>query len=350
MHSVNKLPLALVLLLSACGLGPSAQDSRKSDAVLAETALTAGTPQLALNVSDATLAQNPKDADALTRRGLALTELRRLDEARDSLRKAVMIEPGNVRALLALGRVELPVDPAAAETDFESALKKDSHNVAALSNLGIARDLQGHHADAEAAYRSALAIQPDLTAAQVNLALCLAIQGKGGDAIRVIQPLADAAEATPKIKEDYAAVLAMAGNRDEAQRILSANMAPEDVARALDVLTQARVAPAPDQLTSAAPLAAPVVAVNQTPIASGHAATVQLASLNSEAAAHDEWEQLSKRFPALLGGRQPVFTRAERDGHSLWRVRTSGFDDVAQAQTFCDRLRTAGSGCAVYNF
>jgi Flp pilus assembly protein TadD len=349
MHSVSKLPLALVLLLTACGLGPSAQDTRKSDAALAETALSAGTPQLALNVSDATLAKDPTDADALTRRGLALTELSRLDEARESLRKAVTIQPRDVRALLALGRVELPVDPAGAEVDFESALKQDSRNAAALSNLGIARDLQGHHVDAEAAYRGAMAVQPDMTAAQVNLALCLAIQGKGGDAIRVIQPLANASEATPKVKEDYAAVLAMAGERDEAQRILSANMAPEEVARALDVLTLARAAPAPDRLASA-PVAAPVAIGNETPVASGHPAMVQLAALNSEAAAHDEWVQLSKRFPALLNGKQPVFSQTERDGHMLWRVRTSGFDDVAQAQTFCDRMRTAGSGCAVYNF
>ena len=110
-----------------------------------------------------------------------------------------------------------------------------------MNNQGIARDLQGHHVDAEAAYRAAMTAQPNMVAAQVNLALCLAIRGRGGDAIRLMQPLAVAPEATQKIKEDYAAVLAMAGERQAAERILAANLAANEIAPALDVLTLARV-------------------------------------------------------------------------------------------------------------
>jgi hypothetical protein len=33
----------------------------------------------------------------------------------------------------------------------------------------------------------------------------------------------------------------------------------------------------------------------------------------------------------------------------FWRVRTAGFQDVAQAQSFCARVRTAGGGCTVFN-
>jgi hypothetical protein len=62
------------------------------------------------------------------------------------------------------------------------------------------------------------------------------------------------------------------------------------------------------------------------------------------------WQQLSQRFPNLLSGKQPIFSHAEPDGHTYWRVRISGFSDLAQAQNFCDRLRTASGGCSVYNF
>jgi Flp pilus assembly protein TadD len=405
MHSViRKLPLVLTLLVAACGIGRSPEDARKTDAALAEAALNAGTPEVALRLSDASLAKNPSDADALTRRGQALTELGQLGEARASLHKAVTIEPRNVRALLALGRVQLPIDPAGAEVDFESALKQDSQNAAALNDLGIARDLQGHHADAESAYRGAMASQPNMVAAQVNLALCLAIGGRGGEAIRLVQPLADAPEATRKIKEDYAAVLAMAGEREEARRILSTNLAANEVASALDVLTSARAAaafeapptpqvadrsdvpvpaqvaarsnmpvpaqvaghgdmpvpaqgadrsnmPAPEQGAdrSNMPVPAQIADRSEMPAASEHQPVVQLAALNSEEAAHDKWAELSTRFPALFGGRQPVYTQAERDGHTFWRVRTTGFQDVAQAQSFCARVRTAGGACAVFN-
>jgi Flp pilus assembly protein TadD len=357
MHSaIRRSPLLLTLLVAACGIGRSPADTGKADAAVAEAALNAGTPEVALRLSDARLAKHPSDADALTRRGQALTELGQLGEARASLRKAVTIEPRNVRALLALGRVQLPVDPAEAEVVFESALKQDSQNAAALNDLGIARDLQGHHVDAEAAYRGAMASQPNMLAAQVNLALCLAIGGRGGEAIRLMQPLADAPEATRKIKEDYAAVLAMAGEREEARRILSTNLAANEVAAALDVLTSARAAAAPEapptpQVADRGDrtLPAQVADRNDRPAASEHQAVVQLAALNSEEAAHDKWAELSTRFPALFGGRQPVYSQTERDGHMFWRVRTAGFQDVAQAQSFCARVRTAGGGCTVFN-
>jgi Flp pilus assembly protein TadD len=240
MFSSKSLALSLALLLSACGIGHSPQDSTKLDANLGEMALNAGTPEVALRLTDATLAKHPTDVDALTRRGQALTELARLAEARTTLRKAVSIEPRNVKALLALGRVQLPVDPVEAEATFESVLKEDSANAAALNNLGIARDLLGHHVDAETAYRAALAAQPEMVAAQVNLALCLAIRGQADEAIGMLRPLANGPDSTRKIKEDYAAVLAMAGEREEAQRILATNMSENEVTPALDVLASAR--------------------------------------------------------------------------------------------------------------
>jgi hypothetical protein len=81
-----------------------------------------------------------------------------------------------------------------------------------------------------------------------------------------------------------------------------------------------------------------------------HQATVQLAALTSEEAARNEWQMLSKRMPDLLNGRQPVYSRTERDGRTLWRVRTTGFADVAQARTFCERVRSKGAGCSVADF
>ena len=77
---------------------------------------------------------------------------------------------------------------------------------------------------------------------------------------------------------------------------------------------------------------------------------VQLAALTSEDAAHAEWAQLVKKMPDLLSGRQPHFSRIERDGRTFWRVRTSGFADVGQARGFCDRVRAKSVGCSVAEF
>jgi hypothetical protein len=106
--------------------------------------------------------------------------------------------------------------------------------------------------------------------------------------------------------------------------------------------------------SSARPAAVPAkpqtAAVEAHSPASGHPAMVQLGALPSEEAARKEWQQLAKRMPGLINGRQPSFTRIERDGHTFWRLRTAGFADVAQAKGFCDLVRAKGGGCTVADF
>ena len=123
------------------------------------------------------------------------------------------------------------------------------------------------------------------------------------------------------------------------------------------------VAPSPAPVTKPMVLAAAPPAPKPVPIkppaatvpethaaASGHQPMVQLAALTSEDSARAEWSQLAKKMPDLLGGRQPNYSRTERDGHTFWRVRTSGFADVSQARSFCERVRAKGAGCSVADF
>jgi cell division septation protein DedD len=77
---------------------------------------------------------------------------------------------------------------------------------------------------------------------------------------------------------------------------------------------------------------------------------VQLAALTTEDAARAEWTQLAKKLPELLNGRQPNFSRIERGGRTFWRVRTGGFADMAQARSFCEKIRAKSAGCSVANF
>jgi len=134
----------------------------------------------------------------------------------------------------------------------------------------------------------------------------------------------------------------------------------------------APVAEAPPPATVAAPPPPPLVAAAPKPVAaaikptiaaaavppkpvappaaSGHSATVQLAALTSEEAAHGEWQTLTKRMPELLNGRQPSYSRTEHDGHTYWRVRTAGFADVGQARGFCEKVKAKGGGCSVTEF
>jgi len=77
---------------------------------------------------------------------------------------------------------------------------------------------------------------------------------------------------------------------------------------------------------------------------------VQVGALESEAAAKTEWQRLSKRMPDVLGGREPVVQRAERDGKAIWRVRLGGFGDTAEATAFCGKVRAKGGACSLASF
>jgi hypothetical protein len=126
--------------------------------------------------------------------------------------------------------------------------------------------------------------------------------------------------------------------------------APAPVAAAAPppVTKPAVVASVPPKPAAAAK--APIAVEDAHPAAAGHSPMVQLAALTSEDAARAEWAQLAKKMPELLNGKQPNYSRIERDGHAFWRVRTSGFADVTQARAFCDHVRAKGTGCSVADF
>jgi cell division septation protein DedD len=114
----------------------------------------------------------------------------------------------------------------------------------------------------------------------------------------------------------------------------------------------AAVEPAPPKpvTTPVATKAAPAPEKHPTAPPVANNALVQLAAVRTEDAAKSEWERLSKRLPDLLGQRKPAISKTEHDGRTLWRIRTGGFSDVAQANSFCERLRAKGVGCSVAEF
>ncbi|HET8997327.1 MAG TPA: SPOR domain-containing protein [Acetobacteraceae bacterium] len=112
---------------------------------------------------------------------------------------------------------------------------------------------------------------------------------------------------------------------------------------------------APSMAAADHPLAKPPVQpaiAHDKPVArvGGGTTMVQLAALSTEAAAKDEWRNLSRRIPGLLSGHQPVFSRVDHAGHQFWRVRTGGFADQAAARGFCQRVHAKGLACSVADF
>jgi Flp pilus assembly protein TadD len=222
------------LLLSACvtsgdqrlGTGPPSLN-------VAHAALAAGSPAVALTVSNGILTRTPNDVPALLVQADALMTLGRLDEAETSYVKALAADPQSVLANIGLGRLRLRSSPPQAQALFLIALQYDAHNTTALNDLGIAYDLQGDHARAQAVYREVLGVAPTMRATEVNLALSMALSGQASEAVQMLKPLAEDPAASQRVRHDLAAALTLQGDRQTAAGILKGDMTPEDVDRAL---------------------------------------------------------------------------------------------------------------------
>ena len=97
-------------------------------------------------------------------------------------------------------------------------------------------------------------------------------------------------------------------------------------------------------------LAPHVLASHVLAVPAGRGPQVQLAALGTEQAAMVEWARLSRKDPALFGGRRPSVMRVTHGGHVFWRLRTAGFATTAQATGFCVRLKAAHAACEVARF
>jgi Flp pilus assembly protein TadD len=338
----------LLLLLAACANNETLSLRSGMPGIdVAQAALRGGSPQIALQVASNILAKDPWNETALIVQGEALTALGRLDEAMTSFESVLRNNPSSVAAQIGLGRVRLGSDPAAAEELFLQALQREPRNAVALNNLGIARDLQGRHTEAQTAYRHAMAANSNMSAARVNLALSLAMDGQARDAIQLIRPLASDPGASRQLRHDLAAVLAMGGDRAEAERILSKDLPPKEVQQALDAYASARPSTAASLLTPGdTPAAAPVGAVASADRRRGNV-QVQLAAAASEDTVQAEWRRLQELMPEVLGGRQPIIAKVEQRGRAIWRLRAGGFADAGQATAFCERVRAGGTSCVM---
>lgn len=363
----SRLSVIAAALLGALALaGCSAQGGPKGvpGTNVARAALNGGSPQIALRVATGIIAQDPQNTQAHLIMGEAYSALGQPAQAAASFQEALRLDPGSAEADVGLGRLRLGTDPQAAERLFLQALDVQPEDTVAWNDLGIARDLQGRHADAQAAYQKALGLDPTMQAAQVNLALSLAMSGQGSRGVAMLRPQATAPGATAQLRHDLAAAMAMSGDTAGAERILSADLPPDQVARAIADFQLARAqagqnAPPP---AAAVPLMpAPVTPPPASPPTGSPPAArptsqnlpagtpeAQISAATSAAAARSLWAKLSHDMPDLFAGHTPLIEPAEVNGHDVWRLRATGFASTAEASDFCAKLHARGQGCTVY--
>lgn len=312
---------------------------------LADAALDAGYPQMALSVADHILARDPNNVPALVARGDALFNSGRIDEAADAYRKALTVQPGDAGANGGLGRIVVRHDPNAADRMFRTALASRPDNPVLLANLGVALDLQQRHVEAQTAYRHSLQVAPNVAATKANLGLSLALTGDRTGAQQLLAPLAadpsaaDVVRANLAVAQMHAIAPAPATPPAPTPVAPAAALPMPAVSVAAAPSAAAPIAPAPTAVASA-----PVVETPAPPSDEITGSFVQLTAADTKAAATADWERESGRNATLLANRSPHITETEVNGRSFWRLRVPVASSL-EGRQLCAQLETKGTYC-----
>lgn len=204
-------PVLLVVLplLAACATRQPFLIDGKPTLRVAEAAMKAGSPQLAINVTQGILTRDPFNVPARLMLGDAQYSLAEFPEAEASYNTVLKVQPANPEAHLGIGRIRLADHkPREAEAEFRQALQGQPQQADALNDLGVSLDLQKRPAEAQAQYRRVLAIDPGSVATRVNLAMSLLSTGDREGARAVLEPALDRTGVGP-IGADVATVQRM---------------------------------------------------------------------------------------------------------------------------------------------
>lgn len=96
----------------------------------------------------------------------------------------------------------------------------------AHSAHGVALDMTGDHVGARAAYARAMDIAPGDPSTLNNLALSYALSGRLQDAKNTLRGAVATEESTALMRQNYAMVLALSGDADEAERLARSDLPP----------------------------------------------------------------------------------------------------------------------------
>jgi Flp pilus assembly protein TadD len=264
------LLFGICLAVDGCTPTPAADPSASpSEGVLnvADAAIAGNDPQMALKMSQTILASDPKNLQALYHEGAAYYAVGRCEDSIAAYKVALGIDPTSSIAEVGIGRCLIKRNAAEAELAFAAATQDDSANAVAWDDLGIARDLQGKYQAAREPYEKSLLLAPGQLATEVNLGMSLALSGDAADALQYLGPLATGSEATPKIRQDYAAALVAAGRDADARQVLAVDLSPDEVDRLMALFKTEIFAPPPVVAPAAVPAAPTETAAPVVPVA-----------------------------------------------------------------------------------
>ncbi|HWP45117.1 MAG TPA: tetratricopeptide repeat protein [Blastocatellia bacterium] len=152
---------------------------------------------------------------------IALMDMKRYAEARETLEHTARLETGEACIFDALGRAAAAMgDRDAAIENFRRALALDPEMFESLNNLGTVYFKSGDYEAAEQQFRQALALRPQAVAARFNIALCYSRRGRYEEAVAEFERALDYAPADAEVLYELGLAQQKLGRTAEAESTL----------------------------------------------------------------------------------------------------------------------------------
>jgi Flp pilus assembly protein TadD len=222
------LPIALSLGLGACAKGPRTTGSIEavSDRPLSETEV-----EKASAYWGERYARNPKDKAAALNYAAALRRDGRNAQAVAVLQKAVLAFPKDREVMASYGKA------LAADGQLDRALQiirraqtPDRPDWRLMSAEAAILDQKGMNREARKIYLSARDYAPNEPTILSNLGMSYLLTGNLAEAETTLRQAAELPGADSRIRQNLALVVGLQGRFDEAEKIASAELSPEQAA------------------------------------------------------------------------------------------------------------------------
>lgn len=241
-------PLLIALAATASGCAesdPMNASSRDADGVdvatygslmrVADATRQAGDLPGAIALYQRAATAKPTAVDPHVRLGETMTQMRAYNEAINSFKWALQLDPKNADAMRGWGHALIGLDQLAlATTQYQAALALNPNDYRTLNGLGVIQDMQGQHAQAQGYYQRGLQIAPANLALQNNYGLSLALSGNYDEAIRVLRAVAVNPAATARNRLNLALAYGLANQPDEAARASRSDLDTLSIQRNLE--------------------------------------------------------------------------------------------------------------------
>jgi Flp pilus assembly protein TadD len=180
---------------------------------------------------------NPLDPVAGVELAEALRQLGQHEQAAQTARQVLTLQPTNIEAMLEVGRAEIARGQAFyGIAPLEQARDLAPNDWRPLSLLGVAYQQVRRAEDAHAAWHSALAISPDNPNILTNAGMALATSGDAAGAEAMLRRAVAQPTATLQMRLNLAMTLGLQGKMSEAEQIIRRDLPPEAAERNLQWL------------------------------------------------------------------------------------------------------------------